>query len=42
MVIQRDDAPGDPASEQKYMKSPMEITVGKMNTANKNIDHQYL
>jgi ATP-dependent RNA helicase DeaD len=23
------------------MKSPMEITVGKMNTANKNIDHQY-
>ncbi len=26
---------------RKYMKSPMEITVGKMNTANKNIDHQY-
>jgi ATP-dependent RNA helicase DeaD len=26
---------------KKYMKSPMEITVGKMNTANKNIDHQY-
>lgn len=25
----------------RYMKSPMEITVGKMNTANKNIDHQY-
>jgi ATP-dependent RNA helicase DeaD len=27
---------------KKYMKSPMEITVGKMNTANKNIDHQYV
>src|ERR1035437_3865941 len=26
---------------KKHMKSPMEITVGKMNTANKNIDHQY-
>ena len=26
---------------RKYMKEPMEITVGKMNTANKNIDHQY-
>jgi ATP-dependent RNA helicase DeaD len=26
---------------KKYMKSPMEITVGKMNTANKSIDHQY-
>jgi ATP-dependent RNA helicase DeaD len=26
---------------RKYMKTPMEITVGKMNTANKNIDHQY-
>jgi ATP-dependent RNA helicase DeaD len=26
---------------KKYMKSPMEITVGIMNTANKNIDHQY-
>ena len=26
---------------RKYMKSPLEITVGKMNTANKNIDHQY-
>jgi ATP-dependent RNA helicase DeaD len=26
---------------KKYMDSPMEITVGKMNTANKNIDHQY-
>ncbi|MEO6071519.1 MAG: DEAD/DEAH box helicase [Chitinophagaceae bacterium] len=27
---------------KKYMKDPMEITVGKMNTANKNIDHQYV
>ncbi len=27
--------------KRKYMKDPMEITVGKMNTANKNIDHQY-
>ncbi|MGE5107558.1 MAG: DEAD/DEAH box helicase [Sphingobacteriales bacterium] len=26
---------------KKYMKTPVEITVGKMNTANKNIDHQY-
>ena len=26
---------------KRYMKSPMEITVGKVNTANKNIDHQY-
>jgi len=26
---------------RKYMKDPTEITVGKMNTANKNIDHQY-
>ena len=26
---------------KKYMQAPMEITVGKVNTANKNIDHQY-
>src|SRR5579871_6082671 len=26
---------------KKYMQTPMEITVGKINTANKNIDHQY-
>ncbi len=26
---------------KKYMQQPMEITVGKMNTANKNTDHQY-
>ncbi|HUQ97339.1 MAG TPA: DEAD/DEAH box helicase [Chitinophagaceae bacterium] len=26
---------------KKYMNTPVEITVGKMNTANKNIDHQY-
>ena len=26
---------------RKYMKDPMEITVGKTNTANKNVDHQY-
>jgi ATP-dependent RNA helicase DeaD len=26
---------------KKYMDAPAEITVGKMNTANKNIDHQY-
>ena len=26
---------------KKYMESPVEITVGKMNTANKNIDHQF-
>lgn len=26
---------------KRYMKEPMEVTVGKMNTGNKNIDHQY-
>ncbi len=26
---------------RKYMTEPKEITVGKMNTGNKNIDHQY-
>jgi ATP-dependent RNA helicase DeaD len=26
---------------KKYMQQPVEITVGKMNTANRNIDHQY-
>ncbi|HWJ26453.1 MAG TPA: DEAD/DEAH box helicase [Flavisolibacter sp.] len=26
---------------KQYMQNPIEITVGKMNTANKNIDHQY-
>ncbi len=26
---------------KKYMKDPFEITVGKANTGNKNIDHQY-
>jgi ATP-dependent RNA helicase DeaD len=26
---------------KKYMDAPKEITVGKVNTANKNIDHQY-
>jgi ATP-dependent RNA helicase DeaD len=26
---------------KKYMNSPFEITVGKVNTGNKNIDHQY-
>ncbi|MEO5996178.1 MAG: DEAD/DEAH box helicase [Chitinophagaceae bacterium] len=26
---------------KRYMKSPVEITVGKMNTANVNIDHHY-
>lgn len=26
---------------KKYMQQPVEITVGKVNTANKNIDHQY-
>jgi ATP-dependent RNA helicase DeaD len=26
---------------KKYMKEPFEITVGKKNTANKNIDHQF-
>jgi ATP-dependent RNA helicase DeaD len=26
---------------KKYMETPVEITVGKVNTANKNIDHQF-
>jgi ATP-dependent RNA helicase DeaD len=26
---------------KRYMKEPVEITVGAVNTANKNIDHQY-
>jgi ATP-dependent RNA helicase DeaD len=26
---------------KRYMKDPVEVTVGKMNAANKNIDHQY-
>lgn len=26
---------------KRYMQKPVEITVGKMNTANKNVDHQY-
>ena len=26
---------------KKYMKEPMEVTVGKVNTANASIDHQY-
>ena len=26
---------------KKYMEQPFEITVGKMNTANQNVDHQY-
>lgn len=26
---------------KKYMKQPVEITVGKMNTANINVDHQF-
>src|SRR5688572_21695015 len=26
---------------KKYMKTPVEITVGKMNTASKNVDHQF-
>jgi len=26
---------------RKYMKQPFEITIGKVNAANKNIDHQY-
>ena len=26
---------------KKYMQTPVEITVGKTNTANKNIDHQF-
>jgi ATP-dependent RNA helicase DeaD len=27
---------------KKYMDQPFEVTVGKVNTANKNIDHQYV
>ena len=27
---------------KRYMKDPVEITVGKKNTANKNVDHQYV
>ncbi|MDQ6608833.1 MAG: DEAD/DEAH box helicase [Bacteroidota bacterium] len=27
---------------KRYMKSPEEITVGKKNTANKDVDHQYV
>lgn len=27
---------------KRYMNSPVEITVGKKNTANKNVDHQYV
>jgi ATP-dependent RNA helicase DeaD len=27
---------------KQYMEQPAEITVGKMNTANKNIDHQFV
>ncbi|MDQ3279483.1 MAG: DEAD/DEAH box helicase, partial [Bacteroidota bacterium] len=27
---------------KRYMKEPVEITVGKKNTANKNVDHQYV
>ncbi len=27
---------------KQYMKEPVELTVGKKNTANKNIDHQYI
>lgn len=27
---------------KRYMKSPEEITVGKKNTANKNVDHQFV
>ncbi len=27
---------------KKYMQQPVEITVGKMNTANKNTDHQFV
>jgi ATP-dependent RNA helicase DeaD len=27
---------------KRYMQEPVEITVGKKNTANKNIDHQYV
>jgi len=26
---------------KRYMKDPVEVTVGKVNTGNKNIDHQY-
>lgn len=26
---------------KRYMKEPVEVTVGKVNTANKSIDHQY-
>ena len=26
---------------KKYMNTPVEVTVGKVNTANKNVDHQY-
>ncbi len=26
---------------KRYMKEPIEVTVGQVNTANKNIDHQY-
>jgi ATP-dependent RNA helicase DeaD len=26
---------------KKYMREPVEVTVGKVNTANKSIDHQY-
>lgn len=26
---------------KRYMKEPFEVTVGKVNTTNKNIDHQY-
>lgn len=26
---------------KKYMKDPLEVTVGKVNSSNKNIDHQY-
>jgi ATP-dependent RNA helicase DeaD len=26
---------------KKYMKTPLEVTVGKVNTANKNVDHQF-
>src|SRR6478672_4472415 len=26
---------------KRYMKEPIEVTVGKVNSANKNIDHQY-
>ncbi len=26
---------------KKYMKTPVEVTVGRVNTANKNVDHQF-